>query len=122
MQPVSPETPCAFISESTEQVQDDRLEIPGVEMGAWPVDGIEDEVSTPLVVRSTEREVDVIKLWPWVNQVGAGPHACLVVSDAIIAVLKTPLTVSPQLPLEIVMQLFKRMGYVRCLPYLRYRT
>jgi len=33
---------------------------------------------------------DVLKLWPWVNQ--------------------TPLTVSPQLPLEIVMQLFRRMG------------
>lgn len=25
--------------------------------------------------------------------------------------MQTPLTVSPQLPLEIVMQLFKRMGY-----------
>ena len=35
---------------------------------------------------------DVLKLWPWVNQ--------------------TPLTVSPQLPLEIAMQLFKRMGCV----------
>ncbi|KAG6813134.1 hypothetical protein H0H92_013758 [Tricholoma furcatifolium] len=33
-----------------------------------------------------------LRFWPWVNQ--------------------TPITVSPELPLEIVMQLFKRMGYV----------
>lgn len=33
---------------------------------------------------------------------------CSFVFDTI----KTPLTVQPQLPLEIVMQLFKRMGYV----------
>jgi len=32
----------------------------------------------------------ILKLWPWVNQ--------------------TPLTVSPKLPLEVVMQVFKRMG------------
>ncbi|KAH8806845.1 Cl-channel protein [Flagelloscypha sp. PMI_526] len=35
-------------------------------------------------------EENTIKIWPWVNQ--------------------TPMTVSPHLPLEIVMQLFKRMG------------
>jgi hypothetical protein len=33
-------------------------------------------------------------------------------SSKLISVTQTPLTVSPQLPLEIVMQLFKRMGLV----------
>ncbi|KAF9010637.1 Cl-channel protein [Cyathus striatus] len=38
-----------------------------------------------------------LRLWPWVNQYD-------------IDTSKTPMTVSPQLPLEIIMQLFKRMG------------
>ncbi|KAJ7646805.1 Cl-channel protein [Roridomyces roridus] len=51
--------------------------------------GIEEDVSET-VVENTASGQQQLKFWPWVNQ--------------------TPLTVSPQLPLEIVMQLFKRMG------------
>ncbi|KAJ7594451.1 Cl-channel protein [Mycena floridula] len=47
---------------------------------------IGEEVSEAIFEATSEG----IKFWPWVNQ--------------------TPMTVSPQLPLEIVMQLFKRMG------------
>ncbi|TFK44275.1 Cl-channel protein [Crucibulum laeve] len=50
--------------------------------------GLEEEVSEEFFEITTSDEG--LKFWPWVNQ--------------------TPMTVSPQLPLEIVMQLFKRMG------------
>lgn len=53
----------------------------------------------------------VLKLWPWVNQV-CGRLASVYASFTHNA-NQTPLTVSSKLPLEVVMQLFKRMGYVR---------
>lgn len=68
--------------------------------------GVEEEVARELI--ETSASIDVLKLWPWVNQV-------LSVALALwhsLTGLKTPLTVSPRLPLEIVMQLFNRMGYV----------
>ncbi|PFH49767.1 hypothetical protein AMATHDRAFT_4623 [Amanita thiersii Skay4041] len=45
---------------------------------------------TPAGFFETSMSQDKLKFWPWVNQ--------------------TPMTVTPKLPLEIVMQLFKRMG------------
>jgi chloride channel 3/4/5 len=56
-----------------------------------PSIGIEDDVSMD-IIENTVADGGGIQMWPWVHQ--------------------TPLTVSPQLPLEIVMQLFQRMGWV----------
>jgi len=52
---------------------------------------------------------DVIRLEPWVNQVTLEKYFANALSDQP---LQTPLTVGPQRPLEIVVQLFKRLGYV----------
>jgi len=79
----SPDTPCSFYMEPTDH---DRENAPHLSSG--PSIGVDDEESTN--VFETTASVDALNLSPWVNQ--------------------TPITVSPQLPLEIVMQLFKRMG------------
>jgi hypothetical protein len=73
MQPVSPETTCMFLAEGTRQEQEDELGIAGMGMGAWPAAGVGEDVATPLIFRGAE-QVDVIKFWPWVNQV----RVCLV--------------------------------------------
>ncbi|KAG2355500.1 chloride channel [Suillus spraguei] len=80
---ISPSTPCAFIREASDQ-EDFVLS----DMTSGSALGVEEDVATELI--ETSATIDVLKLWPWVNQ--------------------TPLTVSPRLPLEIVTQLFKRMG------------
>jgi hypothetical protein len=103
MRHVDENTPCSFVagpngqngdsSTSSGHDADDTShlfdEVPG------PSIGIEDDVSMN-IIESTVAGGGGIQLSPWVHQ--------------------TPLTVSPQLPLEIVMQLFQRMGYVlrRC--------
>ncbi|KAL0956839.1 hypothetical protein HGRIS_002951 [Hohenbuehelia grisea] len=58
-----------------------------LDLANGPAVGIEEEMPRLFEVAAS---ADGLKFWPWVNQ--------------------TPMTVSPQLPLEIVMQLFKRMG------------
>ncbi|KAJ3491253.1 hypothetical protein NLI96_g830 [Meripilus lineatus] len=83
LQDITLNTLCSF---APSPVDHDDVEIPGVEPG--PGVGIDEDVSTEII--DTTASADVLLLWPWVNQ--------------------TPLTVSPQLPLEIVMQLFRRMG------------
>ncbi|KAI8993977.1 Cl-channel protein [Trametes punicea] len=83
VQEVLPETLVSFASDAQDH---DEVELPGIAAG--PAVGLDEDVSLD-IMESTASQ-DVLKLWPWVNQ--------------------TPLTVSPQLPLEIVMQLFKRMG------------
>jgi chloride channel 3/4/5 len=80
---ISPSTPCAFTREASDQ-EDFVLS----DMTSGSALGVEEDVATELI--ETSATIDVLKLWPWVNQ--------------------TPLTVSPRLPLEIVTQLFKRMG------------
>ncbi|KAG2047130.1 hypothetical protein BDR06DRAFT_964310 [Suillus hirtellus] len=80
---ISPSTPCAFTRGASDQ-EDFVLS----DMASGSALGVEEDVATELI--ETSATIDVLKLWPWVNQ--------------------TPLTVSPQLPLEIVTQLFKRMG------------
>ncbi|KAJ3555645.1 hypothetical protein NM688_g2466 [Phlebia brevispora] len=82
-QGVSRDTPCSFASENEGH---DELEFSGIATG--PGVGMDDDISLEIIENTATPEV--LKLWPWVNQ--------------------TPLTVAPQLPLEIVMQLFKRMG------------
>ncbi|KAJ8077955.1 glycerol ethanol, ferric requiring protein [Marasmius tenuissimus] len=52
--------------------------------------GIEEDDGSDAMLRSTSMGDHELNFWPWVNQ--------------------TPMTVSPHLPLEVVMQLFKRMG------------
>ncbi|THH01086.1 hypothetical protein EW026_g1533 [Hermanssonia centrifuga] len=83
VQDMSLDTPCSFASESEDH---DEVEFSGIATG--PGVGMDEDISLELI--ETTASPDVFKLWPWVNQ--------------------TPLTVSPQLPLEIVMQLFKRIG------------
>lgn len=78
-----PDMPCSF---SAEMEDHDEVEFSGIATGAGV--GMDEDISMELMETTATHEV--LKLWPWVNQ--------------------TPLTVSPQLPLEIVMQLFKRMG------------
>ncbi|KAL4260193.1 Chloride channel protein [Pleurotus pulmonarius] len=80
VQPISPNTLCSFKPETT--THDD------LDLAQGPAVGIEEDVPTSLFDTATSG--DGLKFWPWVNQ--------------------TPITVSPQLPLEIVMQMFKRMG------------
>ncbi|KAH8119059.1 chloride channel [Phellopilus nigrolimitatus] len=79
----SADTPCSFYSMPTDH---DREEIANLATG--PAMAIDDETFTNIIREAASSET--LELWPWVNQ--------------------TPITVSPQLPLEIVMQLFKRMG------------
>ncbi|KIJ49687.1 hypothetical protein M422DRAFT_777607 [Sphaerobolus stellatus SS14] len=80
---ISPEMPCTFTSDAVEGV------IPDLPQTATaPALGIDQEEAENIIQTAASR--DVISMGPWVNQ--------------------TPLTVSPQLPLEIVMQIFKRMG------------
>lgn len=81
---ITPETECSFDRQSSED-QDDHV-LSNVASGSAL--GAEEEVAAELLETTTSN--NVLKLWPWVNQ--------------------TPLTVPMRLPLEIVMQLFKRMG------------
>ncbi|OBZ70692.1 hypothetical protein A0H81_09370 [Grifola frondosa] len=83
MQDISPETSCSFASDAEDH---EEVEFSGIATG--PAVGIDEDISMEII--ETTATPDILKLWPWVNQ--------------------TPLTVSPQLPLEVVMQLFKRMG------------
>ncbi|KAI0823388.1 Cl-channel protein [Trametes gibbosa] len=83
VQDVRPDTPVSFASDAEDE---EEVEFSGIATG--PAVGIDDDLS--LEIMETTATPEVLKLWPWVNQ--------------------TPLTVSPHLPLEIVMQLFKRMG------------
>ncbi|KAI6121899.1 chloride channel [Pisolithus sp. B1] len=78
------ETECSFDRQGSED-QDDYV-LSNVASGSAL--GAEEEVAAELL--ETTGSNDVLKLWPWVNQ--------------------TPLTIPMRLPLEIVMQLFKRMG------------
>lgn len=70
--------------------------------------GIEGEMTAELI--DTTMGNDVLNFWPWVNQVCYNRMMNLPCINQLTLYLQTPLTVSPQLPLEIVMQLFKRMG------------
>ncbi|KAI0744009.1 Cl-channel protein [Daedaleopsis nitida] len=83
VQDVRPDTPVTFASDLEDH---EDVEFSGVAPG--PALGVDEDVS--MEIMESTATTDVLKLWPWVNQ--------------------TPLTVSPQLPLEIVMQIFKRMG------------
>jgi len=80
---INPDTPCSFSSGADDQ---DEVEFSGMATG--PGVGMDNDVCMDII--ESVASSDILKLWPWVNQ--------------------TPITVSPQLPLEIAMQLFKRMG------------
>lgn len=80
---LSPDTLCSFAPDS-EAHHDSRLS----DLATGPALDVDDGLSTALFAGTGID--DRILFWPWVN--------------------RTPLTVSSQLPLEIVMQLFKRMG------------
>ncbi|CDO69146.1 hypothetical protein BN946_scf185042.g48 [Trametes cinnabarina] len=84
VQDVGAETAVSFAAHPDDHEDDDGLS--GLAPG--PAVGLDEEISLDIMESTASH--GVLKLWPWVNQ--------------------TPLTVSPQLPLEIVMQLFKRMG------------
>ncbi|KAJ7933767.1 Cl-channel protein [Mycena leptocephala] len=80
-QDIGPDTLCLFKADGDGDLEDFDLG------GAFSV-GLEEDFAETIFESTVSGQQ--IKFWPWVNQ--------------------TPLTVSPQLPLEIVMQLFKRMG------------
>ncbi|CCM03209.1 uncharacterized protein FIBRA_05333 [Fibroporia radiculosa] len=84
---VLPDTPCTFMSSAEDHAEIDLpVNIPGIATG--PAVGIDEDISMEILESTSTPEA--LKFWPWVNQ--------------------TPLTVSPQLPLEIAMQMFKRLG------------
>jgi hypothetical protein len=94
---LTPDTLCTFSPDPSEQ-QDAR----------WlSIDNDEDMETNVLYAVASP---GVLKLWPWVNQV------CYLLQHNVTLFLtnanQTPLTVTSKLPLEVVMQLFKRMGYV----------
>lgn len=82
LQDIRPDTAVSFAPDPED------LEDADFAAAAGPAAGLDEEMSMDIMENTTMQ--DVLKVWPWVNQ--------------------TPLTVSPQLPLEIAMQLFKRMG------------
>ncbi|KAL5523651.1 hypothetical protein ACEPAG_7824 [Sanghuangporus baumii] len=77
------DTPCSFYSMRTDHDRDELATL-----AIDPAIASDDETFSRVIYQHASAEK--LELWPWVN--------------------RTPLTVSPQLPLEIVMQLFKRMG------------
>ncbi|KAG5221578.1 glycerol ethanol, ferric requiring protein [Salix suchowensis] len=79
-----------------------------LDLAQGPAVGIEEDVPTSLFDTATSG--DGLKFWPWVNQVCAA--LILAFAQPKLLAPQTPITVSPQLPLEIVMQMFKRMGLV----------
>ncbi|KAJ7121295.1 Cl-channel protein [Mycena crocata] len=81
-QDIVPDTLCLFKADGGDGDLED------FDLGGALSVGIEEDFSETIFESTASGQE--IKFWPWVNQ--------------------TPLTVSPQLPLEIVMQLFKRMG------------
>ncbi|KAJ7045994.1 Cl-channel protein [Mycena alexandri] len=82
-QDIVPDTLCLFKADGGDGDLED------FDLGNALSVGIEEDFAET-IFESTTSGQQQLKFWPWVNQ--------------------TPLTVSPQLPLEIVMQLFKRMG------------
>ncbi|KAH9839164.1 Cl-channel protein [Rhodofomes roseus] len=87
VQNISSATPCSFASDQDDHDQIEfQVDFPGMPTG--PALGIDEDISMEIL--ETTATPGVLKFWPWVNQ--------------------TPFTVSPQLPLEIAMQMFKRMG------------
>lgn len=104
VQEVHPYTPVSFETDT-----EDREEVEMAGVAAGPAVGIDEDISMEII--ETTATPDILKLWPWVNQVCTVPylHFLHLLTQHRF---QTPLTVSPQLPLEIVMQLFKRMGYV----------
>ena len=58
---------------------------------------------------------ECIQFWPWVNRV-SNKHSSVAFANSHLG-NKTPMTISPDLPLEIVMQIFKRLGWVNKLMF-----
>jgi hypothetical protein len=80
--------------------------------GGLGIDEVDEDVELGLIGENGGREGldgDLLRLGPWVNQVCSG----IVCGLPWLICPQTPITVNPQMPLEIVMQLFKRMGYVQ---------
>ena len=103
---ITDDTPCTFLpqNESERDVTD---------LGDGQSVGIEDDL--PLEVLDATASPEGLKLWPWVNQVCVSVRRDdlpILVDRADGMAPQTPFSVSPHLPLEIVMQLFKRMGCV----------
>jgi chloride channel 3/4/5 len=92
IQPVDANTSCSFGSIARASTPRPSHEIDG-DLMPGPGIGVEESISMEILEDGATD--GSIHFWPWVNQ--------------------TPLTVSPHLPLEVVMQLFQRMGYaLRC--------
>lgn len=62
MQDISQETPCSFASDAEDHAEAD---FSGIVTG--PGVGIDEDISLEII--ETTARPDVLKLWPWVNQV-----------------------------------------------------
>ncbi len=97
MRDFTPDTTCSFSPDPLEQPD-----------ARWSAVGNDED--TEANVLYAVASPGILKLWPWVNQVG---HRLQQISLFCLQnANQTPLTVTSKLPLEVVMQLFKRMGYV----------
>ena len=73
MQDVRPDTLCSFAGDDAHANEDvPSLSTPGLR-SAGPMVAIEDELSAEVVESTSTR--DVIKFWPWVQQV-MSPQSC----------------------------------------------
>ena len=70
MQDIHPYTPVSFEADDEDR---EEVEMGGVTAG--PAVGVDEDISTEIM--ETTATPDILKLWPWVNQVCQAPHfAC----------------------------------------------
>lgn len=96
MSDLTPDTLCTFSPDPSEQPD-----------ARWSAVGNDEDMEANVLYAVATP--GILKLWPWVNQVC---HCLQHTSTFLSHANQTPLTVTSKLPLEVVMQLFKRMGYV----------
>lgn len=96
MRDLTPDTLCTFSPDPSEQPD-----------ARWSAVGNDEDMEANVLYAVATP--GILKLWPWVNQVAIAYSICQL---SLTNTNQTPLTVTSKLPLEVVMQLFKRMGYV----------
>ena len=86
-----PETPCSFCRQASDQ---EDFVLSGVTSGSAL--GVEEDVAAELL--GTTASNNVLKLWPWVNQVGTSPSISIVISLMRVAPIDTSHRVSAVTP------------------------
>lgn len=109
-----PHTECSFAPPSAEETRERRGSsvngfAPSVQLTSGVAMGIEEGEVVELLETAAAHDAAVLRLWPWVNQVrSAVPCSRHTDADG----WQTPITVQPQMSLEIVEKLFRTMGCV----------